>query len=274
MAFVNGFAAIQSDELLTSTAAAATTSGFSNSTSLKESSTSTNGFSLLRLRDLVVKCVREESGETDTVVFLDMYREMLKFMCSLGRLYAFAATDIRYKLNVLTDLYDKDNDNYSTIECMVQHECLNEKGKQNNQDGTKNFLWLHRALEFVVQFIEALRINILFKHQHRFSDNELSVEDLSEQDRDKWMNKSVQEIVWDVYSSTLSVHHGWIVKQLVHVASYASPSQDQMVKIFGGDSKSNLLKLNEWVDEIVNHGRRNFKNMDIYFESKGLRLLY
>ncbi|KAI0989310.1 hypothetical protein GJ496_003919 [Pomphorhynchus laevis] len=194
---------------------------------------------------------------------------LLRFIYSLGRLYGFVASDMLSKVKDISAKLKSDRINYATVQKMIQYEC----GDKNDQHGTRQFLWLHRANEFVVEFLQALRANVLFHNKHQFTKEEIDWKQC-EYILDQWKDKETHDIVWNVYMATLSKHHSWITHQIVHVASYATPSSKEMLKIFGGDSKTNLLQLNKLTVEIIDKARQDFVNLDAYLEKMNVRLLY
>lgn len=65
----------------------------------------------------------------------------------MGSVFGFVSSDLKEKIQVLNDLMNKDDRNYTTIKSMIEYEKENkilDKGDHSN--GARTLLRLHRGL--------------------------------------------------------------------------------------------------------------------------------
>ena len=88
------------------------------------------------------------------------YNELYKFLNLLGTVFGWVATDVLAKMEVLRGHINGENaEKYQSIQSMVQYEMENDLIKYKAKDsttGTRNLLRLHRALEYIVAFLEGV----------------------------------------------------------------------------------------------------------------------
>ena len=104
------------------------------------------------------------------------YEELYKFLNLLGTVFGWVASDVDAKMEILRGHKNGESgDKYLTVQSMVQHEIENDMIKHKAKDsstGTRNLLRLHRALEYIVAFLEGVpsmyKLLISF-FTHRFS---------------------------------------------------------------------------------------------------------
>lgn len=128
----------------------------------------------------------------------------------LGRLFSFIASDVGDKTNILSEhLQSPDKgEKYEMIGKMLDYE-KNEVGilpknghHPDYSNGSRNLLRLHRALLFVVHFIEGIR--------HATDQEKMS------------------QLARKAYDDTLAKHHPWLVRQGVHLAVHTLPNRHQV----------------------------------------------
>ena len=85
---------------------------------------------------------------------------MYKFLNLLGTVFGWVASDVDAKMEILRGHKNGESgDKYLTVQSMVQHEIENDMIKHKAKDsstGTRNLLRLHRALEYIVAFLEGV----------------------------------------------------------------------------------------------------------------------
>lgn len=65
----------------------------------------------------------------------------------MGTVFSFVSSDLKQKIDVLTELLDKDKDNYKTVKTMINHEKENKLlEKSDFVNGARTLLRLHRGL--------------------------------------------------------------------------------------------------------------------------------
>ncbi|CAJ0594110.1 unnamed protein product [Cylicocyclus nassatus] len=134
--------------------------------------------------------------------FIDAYIELNKFIGLLGKIFHFVQVDVREKTAKLRELYQK-APTYQSVKKMIAFEHENK-----DYTGSKALLALHRALEFICAFINALA--------------ESTNED------------SVSLICRKTYEDTLARFHPWVIRKAVGLASYTLPSRGQLITSIQG----------------------------------------
>ena len=89
------------------------------------------------------------------------YHELYQFLNLLGTVFGWVATDVLAKMEVVQGHQNGENgDKYLTVQSMLQHEIDNKLIKHKAKDsntGTRNLLRLHRALEYIIAFLEGVQ---------------------------------------------------------------------------------------------------------------------
>ncbi|KAM4747511.1 glycolipid transfer protein domain-containing protein 2 [Rhinophrynus dorsalis] len=144
--------------------------------------------------------------------YLKGWRELIKFMDSLGTVFTFISHETMTKVNILQGyLNGKNGKSYRTITSMVKYELENEvvnfKELPPNRvpNGCRTLLRLHRALKWLEVFLYKLGI----------SPGEEKTSDLCA----------------DAYHKTLAHYHSWFIRQVAEVAFIAMPPLEEMYKV-------------------------------------------
>lgn len=155
---------------------------------------------------------------------LDLYCEIYEIfkdvVKAFGKILYFAYTDINNKINILKNHMNcKNQINYKYVADMIEYELNNGilESKNSYYSGTRNYIILHRAYEFLNMFIYQL-----------FTKQETS-----------------SNILKECYDATISKHHHWIVRKAVHVAANFIPHKDSIIKTLldGQDYQCDQVKL-------------------------------
>lgn len=65
----------------------------------------------------------------------------------MGSVFSFVSSDLKQKIDILTELKSKDNQNYTTIKTMIEYERENKLlEKADFVNGARTLLRLHRGL--------------------------------------------------------------------------------------------------------------------------------
>ncbi|PHJ26090.1 glycolipid transfer [Cystoisospora suis] len=97
------------------------------------------------------------------------------------------------------------------IACEVKQSGVNALRK-DSECGVKNLLWMKRALDFVVGFLE----NVIFKMK----------------------GQSAKECATDVYKRVLKPYHGFMVSNVVTLAFGLCPTREELCKKLGFDDEA------------------------------------
>lgn len=117
-------------------------------------------------------------------------------------IFSFVESDVSSKRDILSELHSKDPSIYGTVLSMVDSE---HKDPQNPQgQGSRTFLRLHRALAFLIKFVEDVYNN---------SDDHVAA-------RFRFC-----------YQETLAPHHTWIIRKTVEFASKMVPSRGTLIEV-------------------------------------------
>lgn len=118
----------------------------------------------------------------------------------------FVQSDVKDKLSILTRYSQGTaHEHYQTVQGMVQYEVTNGittvKGKPPS--GCRTLLRLHRALAFIVRFLE----------------------DVHDADQ----RQTLGSIASKAYHGTLAKHHTWVIRKGVSLAVYTLPTREQLL---------------------------------------------
>ena len=127
----------------------------------------------------------------------------LRLFNILGIIFSFVESDVKEKREILKQLHAEDSKNYKTVKTMVAYEIV--PGQKPKRQGCRTLLRLHRALEFLILFVEDV-------HVSKPEDN-------------------ISALFQDAYNKSLSQHHGWLIRKTVQLASHAVPSRDFLIKV-------------------------------------------
>ena len=139
------------------------------------------------------------------------YDELCSFFDILGSMFGFITSDIREKIDILRHHRSGNSGaKYETVQSMMEYEIENDltAAKTKPLSGSRTLLRLHRALAFVMLFLENLSKS-------------------SDQD-------SSANIASDAYNNTLAEFHPWTVRKLANLAMYTLPNVGDMVVKAGG----------------------------------------
>ena len=170
------------------------------------------------------------------MTFLDLSIDQYSYDCSfsisrfftlLGTVFGFVLKDVKDKIGILEHyLQNKENKQfYSTIQSMIQYETSENKTivKAYPPSGARTLLRLHRALAFIIAFLQNL----------------IKLE----------KDTKLANIAWECYNNTLSKHHTWIIRKGVGIAVYTLPTRDQLLAQMG---QENNKEIKELVQDIIN----------------------
>lgn len=68
----------------------------------------------------------------------------------MGSVFSFVSSDLKQKMDILTELTNKDDQNYKTIKSMIEYEKENKLlEKSDFVNGARTLLRLHRGLGII-----------------------------------------------------------------------------------------------------------------------------
>ncbi|KAI3356957.1 hypothetical protein L3Q82_003600 [Scortum barcoo] len=161
-------------------------------------------FSLQEVFDTFKLCL-SENKEVYLQHYVDGWRELVKFLNSLGSVFGFISKDAVNKIKILVAYLDGENSSqYVTVQSMVKYELDNglvDLTKRGNypESGCRTLLRLHRALKWLELFLERLRTSS--------EDGKTSV------------------MCADAYNESLAQHHPWVVRKAAGMAFCVLPAR-------------------------------------------------
>ncbi|XP_069805569.1 glycolipid transfer protein domain-containing protein 2 isoform X2 [Dendropsophus ebraccatus] len=145
-------------------------------------------------------------------VYLEAWRELIKFMDSMGTVFTFISHETVTKINILQSYLNGENGrSYRTVRSMIKYELENDvvnfKELPPNRvpSGCRTLLRMHRALKWLEVF--------LYNVGTRPSQDKTS------------------EMCAEAYHKTLAHYHSWFIRQVAEVAFLALPPLEEMYKL-------------------------------------------
>ncbi|KAM0735346.1 Ceramide-1-phosphate transfer protein [Formica fusca] len=186
--------------------------------------------------------------ENDDIIlkaYLDAYNELYKFFQLMGSVFSFVSSDLKQKIDILTNLLKKNDQQYTTVKSMIEYEKENKQlDKSDLSNGTRTLLRLHRGLDFIREFLRQLG-------------------DLSDGDK-------TSSCCQDAYNKTLAKHHPWVIRKAAIVAMYAMPNREALLrKVCGENIQRNIDVLPKMLEVTADV----FNRTDIIYESYQLHAL-
>ncbi|KAK7094118.1 ceramide-1-phosphate transfer protein-like [Littorina saxatilis] len=185
-------------------------------------------FDLDIVLDAFQRCLLND-GSLSVDEYLRAFHELCRFFCLTGKLFSFVAKDLESKMKPIEARRKSSiGGHYVTLQSMMQYEMqqgiVGDKGR--HPSGTRQFLRLHRALEFILEFMRQLR----------HSDD----------------HAKTSHIASEVYGCTLSKHHPWVTRQLAALAVHTLPPKKFLIDIM---CKHDYHKVHELIDDVTKEGQ-------------------
>lgn len=183
--------------------------------------------------EVVLEQLEKASSDNDDDVelghFIAAYEELNKFVGLLGKIFHFVQMDVSEKTSRLHLLREKRPDSYRSVKEMIAYE-----DNTKHYPGAKALLCLHRALEFMMSFMNALA--------------------------DCSNDLSLAPVCRKCYDETLSRYHNWVVRKTVWLAAYTLPCRNYLLVLIHGSMPceeelrevlSNVLSISQVVYSLV-----------------------
>lgn len=165
-------------------------------------------FSLDNLKLQFEECLKDDNTISLEKYILG-YEELFKFLNLLGTVFGWVASDIDAKMEILRGLKNgEQSEKYQDVQSMIQYEVDNNLIKHKAKDsstGTRNLLRLHRALEYIVAFLDGIP---------------------ALDDKDKCCSLSQE-----AYKKTLMRFHPWVVQKAALLAMHMLPTREGLIAI-------------------------------------------
>ncbi|XP_068213616.1 glycolipid transfer protein [Palaemon carinicauda] len=176
-----------------------------------------------------------EDGKVDTTQFLEAAKAFIQIYDLLGAAFYVVKKDMSGNIEKLYKTYNKSPEKYKFL-----NDLISEERDDPNLFAVESLLWLKRALEFTIFFING--ICDAFEKGTDF-------------DR-------LDDIATEAYNTTLKKYHMWLVQNVFKVVVKSVPNRSGLVKAlyFGktgpedklfGDSRTYTRRLEENIAVIV-----------------------
>lgn len=204
-------------------------------------------FSIVNLEKCFSACLSDPS--LNQANYVDGYRELYKFLTMLGSVFTWVAADVKAKIDVLNKyLSSEDKEKYVTIQAMLIYE--EEKGmvkrkKNDDPSGSRTLLRLHRALEYIIAFLDACQA-------------------LSDEDRCSVVSRTA-------YETTLMKYHPWVVQKAAKLAMGLLPTKKGLIdKIVPSGDPAEIKKAQENLVTAVEVMKKVYDATQVFYKEKNL----
>ncbi|KAI0209092.1 Glycolipid transfer protein [Lamellibrachia satsuma] len=176
-----------------------------------------------RLDPKYLKVPENAMIELEMMPFLKATKAILPFFDMLGTPFKTVKVDMEGNITKLSKIYEKNPDKYATIYGMLQDE-IATKTTRHKESAAIALLWLKRALEFTVVFLQQI------VDDHKAGKH----------------TDSMHAFCVHAYDTTLRSYHTWILQKVFPVISHMLPWKSAFLTTiaFG---KENME------DEVVEH---------------------
>ncbi|NXN99863.1 CPTP protein, partial [Rhinopomastus cyanomelas] len=187
-------------------------------------------FSLREVLGAFQSCVSERR-EVLLGPYLRGWRGLVRFLQSLGAIFAFISKDALAKVQIMEGhCGGEQGQHYESLQAMVNYELDNglvdlRRRGAHPESGCRTVLRLHRALRWLQLFLEGLRAAP--------------------------PDSSTSAICTDSYNASLAAHHPWVVRKAATMAFCALPSRSAFLEIMNvGSTEEAVAMLGEALPHI------------------------
>ena len=167
-----------------------------------------------------------------------------RFFKLTGTLFGFVAKDLEGKIKTIeTRRKGPGGHHYNNVRSMLQYEANKDisKVKGHLHSGSRMFLRLHWAFEFILEFMSRIS---------------------NSSDNDK-----TSVIAAEVYEQTLSKHHPWITRKMAAIAMHFLPSRKDLIEVMCKQDYETVLDM---LHKVVEVGRTVYDTTERLYSDFGL----
>ena len=162
----------------------------------------------------------------------------------LGTVFGFVSSDVTSKLAILEHhRHSEQGKQYQTISSMTTYEVSNNltRVKSKPPSGSRTLLRLHRALNFIIKFLQGLKTVKL--------------------------NDGLSSLSGEVYNVTLANYHTWIIRKTVGLALYTLPTRKQLMERMHFSCEETAV---EQVDELIKHLEPIYNDVQMIYKDNDI----
>ncbi|KAF6036241.1 GLTPD1 [Bugula neritina] len=164
-------------------------------------------------------------------------------MDTLGTLFHFVTHDVKQKLDILEAYLKSDPQHYETVHKIIRYEVDNNLTKTKKPSGSRTFLRLHRALNYILELFDKLAT----------ASNDAKCSTLSQ----------------DAYSYTLGKFHPWIVRKAATLAMYSLPVRGSLLQRIDS-SEGSEERVVQILKDITKSGKLIYDSVDSLYTKEKL----
>ena len=177
------------------------------------------------------------------------YDELFKFLNLLGTVFGWVASDVEAKLAIIRGHRSGEQaDKYESVQSMLAHEIETNMIKPKAKDsttGTRNLLRLHRALEYIISFLEG-------------------VPALENQEKCCGMSQ-------EAYKKTLMKFHPWVVQKAAMMAMHMLPTKEGLIqKICDAPDEDKIKEVTKTLEEAIQAMQKVYEITQELYKEKDL----
>merc|ERR1712018_295002 len=173
------------------------------------------------------------------------YREVYKFLNLLGTVFGWVGSDVWAKMVQLEKYLTGDKkEHYQTVKSMIAYEVENNLIKTKKKDdpsGSRTLLRLHRALEYITEFLGRLE----------------PLED----------EAYLSTVSREAYEKTLMKYHPWIVQKAAKLAMGMLPTKDGLIqKVVPDKNETKLEQARKAFPPAVEEMRNAYDKTQVFYK--------
>ena len=209
-------------------------------------------FSLDTLQRCFKECLSKHAdNQVDIDLYLRGYEEIYKFLCLLGTVFGWVASDVMDKIDKIRRFRENPDlaAKYVSVGSMIEYE-LNEVKtvkvkKADDGTGTRYLIRIHRALEYVSMFLAKMS--------------------------EKELHEKCGPASQDAYKSTMLKYHPWVVQKGALMASHMLPTKEGLIwKICPPGDQSRFEDTLKRLPDLVNDMKNVYESTENIYRKHNL----
>jgi len=204
-------------------------------------------FSLVVLADKFSRCIKDPDLTVSD--YIAGYKEVYKFLALLGSVFGWVGSDVYAKITTLEAYLAGDQkEHYQKIKTMIDYEVKNNLIKSKKKDdpsGSRTLLRLHRALEYIIEFLH-------------------KIEDIEDEGYCSVISR-------EAYEKTLMKYHPWVVQKAAKLAMGLLPTKKGLVaKVCPDGDEASLKKAHQDFPKAVTAMRNVYEATQVFYKENNL----
>merc|ERR1712029_1280957 len=191
----------------------------------------------------------QENVEISVAEYILGYKELYKFLCLMGTVFGWVGSDVYNKVELLEKYLEGDKkEHYQTVKSMIQYEVKNDLIKTKKKDdpsGSRTLLRLHRALEYIIEFLH-------------------KIEDIEDEGYCSVISR-------EAYEQTLMKYHPWVVQKAAKLAMGLLPTKKGLIaKVCPDGDEASLKKAHQDFPKADTAMRNVYEATQVFYKENNL----